>query len=243
MSDDRPGYTDTAILPHSEYCVHDADRPRPPAVDPGEAPEEPVDPPSDAAVLFGGDSLDRWESTEGGEPTWTVEDGVATVTPGTGGIKTTEGLGDCQLHLEWATPEREEDGEPGQGQGNSGVFLMDRYEIQVLDSYENPTYADGYAGAVYGQYPPDVNPAREPGEWQAYDIVWTAPRFEDGELASPAEVTVIYNGVVVQNAVELIGPTTHAEILDYEPHPPAAPLKLQNHGDPVRFRNIWYRDR
>jgi len=161
------------------------------------------------------------------------------VEPGTGDVRTREAIGDCQLHVEWLAPEGGEGA--GQGRGNSGVFLMDRYEIQVLDCDEDPTYADGYAGAVYGQHPPLANACRPPGEWQSFDIAWRAPRFDGDELDRPARVTVLYNGVVVQDVAEPFGPTAHRTFPEYSPHPPEAPLRLQDHGDPVRFRNLWYR--
>lgn len=161
------------------------------------------------------------------------------VVPGTGNIQTKEQLPDCQLHLEWAAP-IEVKGE-SQGRGNSGVFLMALYEIQVLDCYDNPTYPDGTTAAIYGQFPPLVNACRKPGEWQTYDILWEGPRFDDGKLVRPAYVTVLHNGIVVHNRTELIGPTTHRQILQYEPQPPIGPLMLQDHGDLVRYRNIWYR--
>jgi len=196
-------------------------------------------PPADATVLFDGDDLSAWKGTDGGPPQWTLEEEWVRVEPEAGDIRTREPIGDCQLHLEWATPPDVEG--RGMHRGNSGVFLMDRYEIQILDSYENPAYADGYAGAVYGQQPPAVNPSLPPGEWQSYDIVWQGPRFDGDELTRPAAVTVLHNGVVVQHDTELHGPTTHADDTAYEPHPPAAPLSLQDHGDAVRFRNIWCR--
>jgi hypothetical protein len=241
MSDDRPGYDDTPQLPNSEYCVHDPDRPHPEPVDPG-GPSSATDatPPADATILFDGHDLSAWEASDGGEPCWTVEDGVMCVAPETGDVQTREPIGDCQLHIEWQAPIVEDGG--GQLQSNSGVFLQDRYEIQVLDNHENPTYADGYAGAVYGQSPPLVNACRPPGEWQAYDIVWRGPRFDGDAVTRPARVTILHNGVVVQDATELIGQTTHRAVGEYEPHPPAAPLRLQDHGDLVRFRNVWYRD-
>jgi len=165
---------------------------------------------------------------------------VLCVEPDSGDICTREAIGDCQLHLEWQAPA--DDAGEGQQRSNSGVFFQDRYEIQVLDTYENPTYADGFAGAVYGQTPPLVNACRPPGEWQAYDIVWRGPRFDGDDVVRRARVTVLHNGVVVQDATELIGQTTHRDVGTYEHHPPAAPLRLQDHGDPVRFRNVWYRD-
>lgn len=237
MTDDTDGYTDTPRLPDTEYCVHDPDRPEPPSVDPGGATTTP--PPSDATVLFDGTDLDRWEGVDGDDPGWTIHDESVEVEPGAGDIRTTESLGDCQLHLEWATPAAVSG--DGQGRANSGVFLMDRYEIQVLDNYDNPTYADGYAGAVYGQFPPLVNACREPGVWQSYDVIWRGPRFDGDAVERPARVTVFHNGIVVQDATTLLGPTTHRDVLDYEPHAPAAPLCLQDHGDRVRFRNVWYR--
>jgi hypothetical protein len=237
---DRPGYTDTPELPHVDYRVHDAERPRPEPVDPGPS-ALPTGPPDDATLLLDGGNpgLDHWESGDGGPAGWTVDDDAVVVEPGTGDVRTREPIGDCQLHVEWAAPD-EDDGE-GQATGNSGVFLADRYEIQVLDNHENPTYADGYAGGVYGQHPPAVNACRPPGEWQSYDIVWHGPRFDGDDLTRPATVTVLHNGVLVQDAVELIGPTTHQDVEPYEPHEPEQPLRLQDHGDRVRFRNVWYR--
>jgi hypothetical protein len=161
------------------------------------------------------------------------------VAPRTGDIETREHFGDCQLHLEWAAP-AEVSGN-SQGRGNSGVFLMGRYEIQVLDCYDNPTYADGTTAAIYGQHPPLVNACRRPGEWQTYDIIWTMPRFEGDRLVSPAYVTMLHNGVLVHNHREVLGLTAHRRSTPYAPHPPAGPLRLQDHGNPTRFRNIWYR--
>jgi hypothetical protein len=210
----------------------------PPVVTPGKSDREP---PSDAVVLFDGKDLSRWKSArDGGEAKWLVQDGYAEVVAKTGPIATREEFGDCQLHIEWASPAAVE-GE-GQGRGNSGVFLMDRYEVQVLDSYENKTYAHGQAAAVYKQYAPLVNASRKPGEWQSYDIVFHAPRFnEDGRVVDRARLTVFHNGVLVQNDVELLGDTPHARPAVYIAHPPKAPLSLQDHGDKVRYRNIWIR--
>ncbi len=234
---EKPGYDDTPLLSGQKWKVHDKERPQPRIVDPGATD---ADPPSDAMVLFGGTDLSGWVHQNDGRPAeWKVENGYMEVVPKTGGIRTKEEFGDCQLHLEWAAPE-EVVGE-SQGRGNSGVFLMGKYEIQVLDCYENPTYADGTAAAVYGEFPPLVNACRPPGAWQSYDIVWIAPRFEGEKLASPARVTVFHNAVVVHHDVELTGPTSHRKILPWEPHPAACPLALQDHGNPVRFRNIWYR--
>jgi hypothetical protein len=168
-----------------------------------------------------------------------VENGYLEVVAKTGDIQTREEFGDCQLHLEWAPPS-EVVGD-SQGRGNSGVFLMGRYEIQVLDCYDNPTYADGTTGAIYAQCPPLVNACRRPGEWNTYDIIWEAPRFEGEQVVRPAYVTVLLNGLVLHHRQELIGATTHRKVGEYTAHPPAGPLRLQDHGNPVRFRNIWYR--
>lgn len=236
----KVGYTDTPQLPGSKWRVHDADRPQPPVVEPGTAStaQAPGKPPSDAVVLFDGKNLDAWTGSSG-EAKWKVEDGAMTVN-GTGDLQTKEEFGDCQLHIEWSTP-AEVKGH-SQERGNSGVFLMGRYEVQVLDSYDNVTYADGQAAAVYGQNPPMVNACRKPGEWQAYDIVFEAPRFDgDGRLTKVGRVTVLHNGVVVQHAQEILGDTAHRSLPKYHSHPPQGPLKLQDHGNPVRYRNIWVR--
>ena len=227
-----PGYRDTPMLPGDEWHVHDSQRPTPEGVQPkgcGEAP-------SDAVVLFDGKNLSAWRSDDG-PANWKVQDGA--MIAGGGTLTTRGSFGDCQLHLEWATPASPK-GE-GQARGNSGVFLMGMYEVQVLDSYGNATYADGQAAALYGQYPPLANASRPPGEWQSYDIVFRAPRFEGERLLEPARVTVLHNGVVAHHARELLGATRHRELAQYAPHAPALPLSLQDHGDPVRFRNIWIR--
>ncbi len=236
------GYDDTPILPYGKHRVHDSARPQPRVITPAgpSTQEAPGTPPSDAVVLFDGKDLSGWISAKTGDAAgWKVENGYMEVVPGTGNIRTKEQFGDCQLHIEWAAPVVVK-GE-SQGRGNSGVFLMGRYEIQVLDCYNNPTYADGTAAGIYGQYPPLVNASRKPGEWQTYDIIWEAPRFADGKIARPARVTVIWNGVVVHHATKLIGPTTHRQVLPWVEHPPVGPLELQDHGDLVRYRNIWYR--
>lgn len=223
------------------WDVHDTTRARPPVVDPGPAPSTPQSAPSDAVVLFDGSDLEAWEHPEGAPASWIVENGYVEVDPGSGPIQTKDGFGDVQLHLEWRAPATKEG--DGQGRGNSGVFLMGRYEVQVLDSYQNPTYADGQAAALYGQYPPLVNATRPSGEWQTYDIVFRRPRFdEDGSLAAPARMTVFHNGMLVQEDVELTGPTGHYERPPYEQHASRLPIQLQDHGDPVRFRNIWLRE-
>ncbi len=200
----------------------------------------PGPPPADAIVLFDGTDLSKWANDKGGEAKWTVKHGVATVN-GTGYIHTKQEFGDCQLHLEWATPSKIKG--DGQGRGNSGVFMQNLYEIQVLDSYNNKTYFDGQAGSVYKQYPPLVNVCRKPGEWQTYDIIYHAPRFAaDGKLTKPATVTVLQNGILVQDHVELKGNTKNAGKAEYTAHPLKQPLALQDHGNPVRYRNIWIRE-
>jgi hypothetical protein len=205
--------------------------PRPVVVTPGDNNA----PPSDAIVLFDGKNLDAW--VDGDQ--WAVADGVATVKKT--GIKTKQEFGDCQLHIEWASP-AEVKGE-GQGRGNSGIFFMDRYELQVLDSYENETYYDGQAGSIYKQWPPLVNACRKPGEWQTYDVIFNAPRFnDDGTVLKPGTMTVLQNGIVVQNHAEILGSTAWHKPPEYEKHPAKAPIGLQHHGNPVRYRNIWIRE-
>jgi hypothetical protein len=222
-----------------KWAIHDESRPLPPVVDPG--PAGPLAPaPSDAVVLFNGQDLSSWEDMKGQPARWKVEGGYAEVVAKTGAIKTKQGFGDCQLHVEWATPAAVV-GE-SQGRGNSGVFLMDIYEVQVLDSYNNKTYADGSAAAVYGQYPPLANASRKPGEWQTYDIIFHRPRFDAaGKVLSPARLTVLHNGVLVQDNVELTGPTGHHVRPPYKAHADKLPLSLQDHGNPVRYRDIWIR--
>jgi hypothetical protein len=206
--------------------------PEPPVVEPGATDDAPS---SDAIVLFDGRDLSQWE---GGEE-WEVRDGVA-ISRG-GGITTKESFRDVQLHVEWSAPEEIEGS--GQGRGNSGVYLMGKYEVQVLDSYQNPTYYDGQAAAIYKQTPPMVNAMRKPGEWNTYDIVFTAPRFRvDGSIETPAYVTVLHNGVCVLNHFEIQGSTNWHKPPEYEPHPEKSPISLQFHGNPVRFRNIWVRE-
>jgi hypothetical protein len=234
------GYDDTPMLPGSQWRVHDSRRPQPTVVEPGTSstPEQAGRPPSDAVVLFDGTDLSRWTGREG-EAKWKVENGYMEVTR-TGDIETREHFGDCQLHLEFATPV-EVKGD-SQGRGNSGVFLAGRYEIQVLDGYDNLTYADGITASIYGQFPPLVNACRPPGEWQSYDIFFVAPRFQGEQLVSPAYITVVHNGVLVHNHQAALGPTGHRNLSNYDrPHAAEGPLKLQDHGNPVRYRNIWMR--
>jgi hypothetical protein len=235
------GANDITRIPDTPFQVHDPARPQPRIVRPGSAsmPEQPGERPSDAVILFDGRDLTNWASEQGDEAHWRVENGYVEVVPGAGDIHTREHFGDCQLHLEWAVPAviRGE----GQNRGNSGVLLMGLYEIQVLDGYENPTYADGTTAAIYGQYPPLVNACRKPGNWQCFDIVWSAPRFEAGQLASPAYVTVLHNGIVVHHHTALIGATQHGRLASYQSHLLEGPLRLQDHNARVRYRNIWYR--
>ncbi|WP_397541083.1 DUF1080 domain-containing protein [Salinimonas profundi] len=200
---------------------------------------QPGQPPSDAIVLFDGKDLSAWESVKGGAAQWTVKDGAMTVKPGTGDIKTKESFCDVQLHVEWKAPEPEADME-GQQRNNSGVFLQQRYEIQVLDSYESKTYANGQAASIYKQTIPLVNATRPPEQWQEYDIIFTAPRFDDETLKSPGYITVLHNGVVVQNHVEIQGKTEWIGAPSYEAHG-CAPIQLQDHSNEVSFRNIWIR--
>jgi hypothetical protein len=223
-----------------QWPVHSMDRPRPPVVDPG--PERPpVPPPSDALVLFDGRDLTQWQAADGTAARWIVRDGYVEVAPGTGAITTTRGFGDVQLHIEWATPAPPSG--DGQERGNSGVFLMTHYEIQVLDSYHNETYADGQAAAVYGQTPPLANASRPPGQWQTYDIVFHRPRFaRDGSVRAPARVTLLHNGVLVQDNAVITGRTVHGSRARYRPHADRLPLLLQDHGNPVRYRDIWVRE-
>lgn len=210
--------------------------PVPPVVDPGDETTAP----SDAVVLFDGTDLSAWEGRDG-NAAWTVADGVLTVAAGTGDIRTRRAFGDVQLHLEWRAP-AEVAGE-GQERGNSGVYLMGLYEVQVLDSYDNRTYSNGQAGSIYKQSMPAVNASRPPGQWQSYDIVFMAPRFDAaGDLEHPATMTVFHNGVLIQNHFELRGPTVHIGEPAYEHHAMRLPLRLQDHDNPVSYRNIWVRE-
>ena len=230
--------------PDPEWLGHDRDRPPPTVVTPGTpgSQEQPGQPPSDATVLFDGKGLSPWVAMDGSPTKWVVRDGALECVPGSGFIRTLQSFGDCQLHVEWAAPNPPHG--DSQGRGNSGVFFgFNRYEIQVLDSYQNKTYADGSAASVYGQYPPLVNVSLPPGKWQTYDIVWTAPRFDpDGTLLSKARVTVFHNGVLVQNNVELTGPVPWIGRPPYKMHPERLPISLQDHGNPVRYRNVWVRE-
>ena len=232
-----------AQSPH-DWPVHDLERPQPPIVTSGtfSTQETPGKPPSDAVVLFDGTDLSAWKSAKGGGPApWKVENGYAEVVTKSGYIETKQAFGDVQLHVEFRAPTPPK-GE-SQGRGNSGVYFMGRYEVQVLDSYENATYPDGQAAALYGQYPPLVNASRPPGTWQVYDIVFEAPRFDaQGKPVTRARATVFHNGVLVQHASEYTGPSGHKQRPPYRAHAAKLPLRLQDHTNPVRFRNIWVRE-
>ena len=233
------GYDDTPMQPNGKWRVHDGTRPYP-AIVTASAADMPVPAPSDATVLLGaGEDLGAWQMNDGSAPTWAMKGGV--LQTGKGMLRTRKEFTDVQLHVEFATPS-EVKGD-SQGRGNSGVFLLGVFEIQVLDSYRNITYPDGQAAAMYGQYPPLVNAAKAPGQWQAYDIIFTAPRLaSDGKLEKPAIVTVLHNGVVVHHATPFWGPTRHRSVLPYTPQMAKGPLMLQDHGNPVRYRNIWVRE-
>ncbi|MBU6410207.1 MAG: DUF1080 domain-containing protein [Verrucomicrobia bacterium] len=233
------GFQDTPMQPDGKWHVHDPARPQPPVVTPGASFSQDAAPPSDAIVLFNGKDLSHWRDKKTGGPApWKIEDGAMIAAKDD--IETTNEFGDMQLHLEFCEPTPG----PGTGQdrGNSGVFLMGRYEIQVLDCYHNKTYADGATGAIYGQHPPLLNACRPPGEWQTYDIIFNVPHFDaHGQLLSPAYVTVIQNGVVVQNHQAIRGDTNWRSPGVYTPTGPTGPLALQFHNHPVRYRNIWVR--
>jgi hypothetical protein len=231
ICDDGLGYTDTPRLPDSPWRVHDHQRPQPPMVAPG---KEPGAPPADAVILFDGKDLLQWE---GGNAKG-VEDGCINIVK-TGQIQTRKRFGDCQLHVEWATP-AVADGDAMKW-GNSGVFLLGKYELQIIESHDSKIYADGIAGAIYGQTPPLVNASRKPGEWQTYDIVFTAPRFDGDKLAKPACFTVFWNGIIVQDHTASLGPMKHRAVATYDSRETTGPIMLQQHGSAVRFRNIWVR--
>jgi Domain of Unknown Function (DUF1080) len=231
------GYDDTPMQPNGVWHIHDGKRPQPRVLRPG--PFSATSAPADAIVLLGDrDDLSAWQMLDGSRPTWAMKDGV--LETGKGPLRTKAEFTDFQLHVEFATPAAVQG--DSQGRGNSGVFLLGKFEIQVLDSYDNPTYPDGQAAAMYGQYPPLVNVSRPPGAWQTYDIVFNAPRFSAaGALDTPAIVTVLHNGVVVHHATAFWGPTAHRKIDPYTPDAAKGPIALQDHGNPVRYRNIWIR--
>jgi hypothetical protein len=233
------GFSDLAEIPGTPWRIHDANRPQPRVVIPGDRAGAP---PSDASVLFDGKDLSKWvqRSRNGvvSKAQWAVHDGIFESGPG-GDISTQDSFADIQLHLEFATPIKVIG--TSQRRGNSGVIFMNRYEIQILDSYNNRTYADGMAASIYGEWPPLVNATRMPGEWQTYDIVFEAPKFEGAKLVSPAYFTVFWNGVLVHNRKQVNGTTSMLTLHQYTPHEAELPLTLQNHGNPVLFRNIWIR--
>ena len=240
----KEGYTDTPMQADGKWHVHDPDRPKPRIITPGVASTQAKagTAPSDAIVLFDGKDMSKWQSRQKGKlvsARWKVENGYMVAEPKTGSIVTKESFGDMQLHVEWSAPTEIKGS--GQGRGNSGVIIMGNYEIQVLDSCGNETYADGQAGAMYGQYPPLVNACRKPGQWQTYDIIFEAPRFEGAKLVKPAYITVIHNGVVIHNHQEFLGRMAWRKLATYKPHAPELPLTLQYHGNPIRYRNIWVR--
>ena len=223
------------------WLVHDSNRPEPPVVTPGMCgtPDKPGTAPSDAVVLFNGRDLKGWKSKE----PWVVRDGALESVKGAGYITSEKHFGSCQLHLEFATPSTVQGS--SQGRGNSGVFLMGMYEVQILDSYDNRTYADGHCSALYGRNVPEVNSSRRPGQWQSYDIIFHRPTFRDGKVDRKATFTVLHNGVLVHDHVVLQGGTDWRGphmISDYRPHGDKGPIQLQDHGNPVRFRNIWVRE-
>ena len=242
VSTGTPFYGDAPDATHP-WAIHDRNRPQPKRVEPGtfSTASKPGKPPSDAIVLFDGTpgTLDKWEAdtAEGGPTKWIVRDGAMECVPKSGYVRTKEQFGDCQLHVEWAAP-AEVKGD-AQGRGNSGIFLMGLCEIQVLDSYNNPTYADGSAGSVYGVNPPLAHPVHPPGEFQSVDIVFRRPVYQGSKLVDPGYVTVFVNGVLVQDHTQLEGPTGHLKRTVSKPFPEKGPLKLQDHGNPVRYRNIW----
>jgi hypothetical protein len=243
------GYEDTPMIPGTPWHVHDGLRPQPRIVTPGATFSDLAPPPSDAVVLFDGTDLSKWESARGGPPDWKIVDGILEVTPANGShhIRTKERFPDFQLHLEYAEPAVVKG--RGQDRGNSGVLINEMYEVQILDNYNNPTYPDGQAGALYGQMPPLVNACRPPGQWQTYDIIFESPLWDSaGVLTKKAAVTVIQNGIVVQNRHEFFGGTDgingvpHKALGVYrKAHPPEVVIELQEHKNPVRFRNIWIR--
>jgi hypothetical protein len=242
------GFRDTPMLPGGKWHLHDPDRPQPRVVTPGMTFSQNAPAPSDAEVLFDGKDLVKWQNNRGQDATWRVQDGCVETAAQGGGIRTRGKWADFQLHVEWASPTPPRG--TGQGRGNSGVLINGMYEVQVLDSYQAKTYPDGQAGAIYGQSPPLVNASKPPGEWQTYDIIFESPRWNDsGELVKKVGITVLHNGVVVQNHYEFTGITDGItgevpwkSLSKYSrPHPPEVFIELQDHNNPVRYRNIWVR--
>lgn len=239
MPPNTDGFTNTPIIPGTQWHVHDPNRTQPEIVEPGSfsTQEKPGKPPSDAIVLFDGTAVSEWRDQQGNAAEWKIDQGE--LVESKGDIFTRKEFGDVQLHLEFSTREPKGD---GQSRGNSGVFLMGKYEVQILDSYKNPTYADGALGAMYGQHPPLANVARPPGEWQVYDIVFHPPKFDaSGELKSPAFATIFLNGILIQDHQSYNGPTGWKQLGHYSPQPATGPISLQDHHNVTRFRNIWVR--
>jgi len=234
------GYTNTPFIPGTSWHVHDGTRPPPRVVTSGASFSHQAPPPSDAIVLFDGTDLSKWRSGDG-VAKWKVENGYMEVAPKSGSIQTKDRFADFQLHLEFATPAKVEGN--SQGRGNSGVLFNGIYEVQVLDSYNNPTYPDGQCGALYGQSPPLVNASKAPGEWQSYDIIFESPRWDkDGKIAKKANVTVLHNGVLLHHKKEYQGDTPHQNNGNYnKPHAPEVFIEFQDHNNPMRFRNVWLR--
>jgi hypothetical protein len=241
------GFRDTPIVPGTQWHLHDPDRPQPPVVTPGPTFSQGAPAPSDAEVLFDGRDLSKWQNGRGENAGWKVQDGYVETERG-GGIRTRGKWADFQLHVEWASPTPPRG--TGQGRGNSGVLINGMYEVQVLDSYQAKTYPDGQAGAIYGQSPPLANASKAPGEWQTYDIIFESPRWDgQGQMVKKASITVLHNGIVVQNHYEFIGATDgirdgvpYKTLSKYgSPHPPEVFVELQDHNNPVRYRNIWIR--
>ena len=231
----HPGYDTTPLVTREGYPVHSDDRPLPPRVIP--PPDHAgitTSPPADATVLFAGTATDQFQDHE-----WLIADGTITATMG--GLTTKQSYGDFQLHLEWRTPDPASATSTG-NIGNSGIYIMGLYELQIYDSYSSRIYADGGAGAIYGQTPPLVNVTRRPHEWQSFDVIWHAPVFVNEHLMKPAYLTVLHNGVLIQNHTEVLGPTGHKTAQAYRPHAPRLPFFIQAHGSPVSFRNIWIRE-
>ena len=233
------GYTDTPLIPGQKWRVHDGTRPQPRVVAPGDSFSHLAPPPSDALILFDGRDLANFEKANRQPAGWKVENGYMEVLPGSGTIQTKEHFSDFQLHLEFATPHKVQG--HSQGRGNSGVIIFGDFEIQILDSFDNPTYPDGQAGAMYGQQPPRVNASKPPGKWQSYDIIFENARWTNGKLTKKANVTVIHNGVVIHHKQEFNGPSLHRRVGRYTKPKTHGPIHLQDHGNPMRFRNIWIR--
>lgn len=231
---DSPDKKETTVM---QWKSHDMSRPRPQVVE--ALPQSlPMPAPANATILFDGKDLSNWTNTKNEAAVWKVENGYMEIVPGTGGIQTKKNFGDVYLHVEWASPYPAKD--TSQDRGNSGIFFMSQYELQVLDSYHADTYADGQAGALYGQVPPRFNVCKPPGEWQAYDIFFRRPRFAvDSSLISPASITVLHNGILIQDNENYAGPTSWLKFLPYKKHADQLPLMLQEHNCAVRFRNIW----